>query len=221
MAACSTLPVLISWPATVFTVFDGTAKPTPTLPSVMPPVSICALTPITSPRALMQRPARVAVVDRRVRLDDVVDRVLVRKRGDLALKRADDPRRDRPAEAERIADGDDRVADLDGVGVAERKRRQRARSSCSPSARRCPSRDRSRRACASMLLLFENVTLIDSGALDHVVVRDDVAGLVEDEARAERALRLRASEGSTSGVGGGGDLHDAGRRALVDLGDRE
>ena len=44
-----------------------------------------------------------------------------------------------------------------------------------------------------MLVLFENVTWIDC-SLDHVVVRDDVAGLVDHEARAERALRLRAAE---------------------------
>ena len=62
------------------------------------------------------------------------------------------------------------------------------------------------------------------GPFDHVVVRDDVAGLVDDEAGAERLLHgrwiLRRREGA--GVvrlgGRGRDLDDAGRGAVVDLG---
>ena len=38
--------------------------------------------------------------------------------------------------------------------------------------------------------LFEKLTRIDRALGDDVVVRDDVAGLVDHEARAERALHL-------------------------------
>ena len=64
-----------------------------------------------------QRAAGVAVVDRRVGLDRVVDREVVR-RGHLAVERADDAARDRVLEAERAADRDDAVADLDVVESA-------------------------------------------------------------------------------------------------------
>src|SRR5439155_1137519 len=58
------------------------------------------------------------------------------------------------------------------------------------------------------------------GALDDVVVRDDVAGLVDDEARAEGLLHLRSEERVRLDHGGRGDLHDAGCSRLVDLLDR-
>ena len=89
----------------------------PTLPSPEPPVSICELTPITSPLRVEQRAAAVAVVDRRVGLDHVVDREAVR-RLDRALEGADDAGRDGALEPERVADRDDRVADLDLVESA-------------------------------------------------------------------------------------------------------
>ena len=54
--ACSTLPDASSCATTDLTVFEGTAKPMPTLPSPEPPVSICELTPITSPRVLRSGP---------------------------------------------------------------------------------------------------------------------------------------------------------------------
>src|SRR6266540_2862447 len=63
-------------------------------------------------------------------------------------------------------------------------------------------------------------------ALDHVVVRDDVPGLVEDEAGSERALLLgkegRAEEGLTgNGHDPGCYLHDSRSGLFVDLPDRE
>ena len=67
------------------------------------------------------------MVDRRVGLDDVVDRVAVR-RGDRALDGADDPGRHRAVETEGIADRDHRVADRDLIRVPERERSQRARA---------------------------------------------------------------------------------------------
>ena len=41
---------------TVLTVLEGTAKPMPTLPSPVPPVSICELIPITAPRVSSSGP---------------------------------------------------------------------------------------------------------------------------------------------------------------------
>ena len=63
------------------------------------------------------------------------------------------------------------------------------------------------------------------GALDHVVVRDDVAGLVDHEAGAERLPRngLLVGRRERRVVGRRRrrrDLDDAGRRARVDLADR-
>ena len=63
---------------------DGTAKPIPTLPSEPLPVAICELIPITRPARVEQRAAGVARVERRVGLDDVVDREAAR-RGQAAL----------------------------------------------------------------------------------------------------------------------------------------
>ena len=58
MNARSMWPWRISCAITVLTVFDGIAKPTPTLPLVaeLSPVSICELTPITSPRRFRSGP---------------------------------------------------------------------------------------------------------------------------------------------------------------------
>src|SRR3989454_2134433 len=62
-----------------------------------------------------QRSAGVARVDRGVGLDEVVERPLA----DLARLGADDPRGHRRLEAERRPDGEDPIADLGTVGVAE------------------------------------------------------------------------------------------------------
>ena len=57
MNARSTRPSRISCAITVLTVFDGIAKPTPTLPlTAESPVSICELTPITWPRPFSSGP---------------------------------------------------------------------------------------------------------------------------------------------------------------------
>ena len=68
-----------------------------------------------------QRPARVAVVDRRVGLDRIVDREAVR-RLHLAMESADDAGRDRLLEPERAADRHDAVADPELGRVAEAER---------------------------------------------------------------------------------------------------
>ena len=71
------------------TVLAGIAKPMPTLPWLPPAVAICEFTPITLAVRVEQRAAGVAGVDRRVRLDHLVDREAV-GRLDLALEARDD-----------------------------------------------------------------------------------------------------------------------------------
>ena len=94
------------------TVFDGTAKPMPTLPSDRrPPVAICELTPITRPVVVEQRAARVARVDRGVGLDHLVDLEAV-GRLDVAAEAGHDALGRRAVEAERVADRDGGVAHL-------------------------------------------------------------------------------------------------------------
>ena len=168
-----------------------------------------------------QRAARVAAVDRRVGLDHVVDGEVVR-RAHLALQRADDPGRDGALEPERVPDRDDRVTDLDVVGVGQRERRQRLRRRRRPSAGRDRWTGRCRPPWPSTVSWFEKLTSICGGALDDVVVRDDVALLVDHEARAERAAATAPDE-VPEGVAaclrrrGRGDLDDAGPAAAVDL----
>src|SRR5690606_20213702 len=62
------------------------------------------------PRAVEERPARVAGVDGRVRLDHALDGA-VAHRHDLAPEAADDARGERVVEAEGIADGEDVLSD--------------------------------------------------------------------------------------------------------------
>jgi len=57
----------------------------------------------------------------------VIDRVLIRS-ADRTLNGADDAGRNGAVVAERIADRDNRVPDTDAVGIAERERRQSART---------------------------------------------------------------------------------------------
>ena len=75
--------------------------------------------------------------------------------------------------------------------------------------------------------MVREADLDGSRARDHVVVRDDVAGLVDDEARAECSLRLAGPEGvAEEGIRGlldarrRLDVHDGGRRGAIDLVDR-
>ena len=78
-----------------------------------------------------QRPARVAGVERGVGLDDVLDepaRAPVARR-QRAPERADDAGRHRAREAERVADGDDQLADAQPLGVTERRRAAGSRRS--------------------------------------------------------------------------------------------
>ena len=101
--------------------FDGIAKPMPMFASTGE--SISALIPIDLALRVHERAARVAVVDRRVGLQEVLvaaAAVAIARSGRPAL-RADDPHRHRLADAERVADREHDVAHLRVVGVAERR----------------------------------------------------------------------------------------------------
>ena len=71
-----------------------------------------------------QRPARVARVDRRVGLDEVGQRLVVVGRDRAALGRHDAAGDRVRIGAQRAADRDDQLADLERVGLADRGRRQ-------------------------------------------------------------------------------------------------
>ncbi len=107
--------------------------------------------------AVDQRAARVAVVDRGIGLQRVVDREVVRRR-DLAVDGGDDARGQRAIEPERVADGDDRVADLDVRGVAERQGVQGARGKVDLEDREIGRGVGADDLRARTLSLFENET---------------------------------------------------------------
>ena len=73
--------------------------------------------PMTSPFMLTSGPPRVAAVDGRVRLDEVL--VAAVAQAELAAFGADDSRRDGVLHAQRIADGQDPFADLDLGRIAQ------------------------------------------------------------------------------------------------------
>ena len=98
------------------------AKPMPTLPPDGEKMAV--LTPTTSPLVVEGRAARIAAIDRRVDLQEIV----IGAGADVAAARRDDAGRDRAAEAEGIADGDHPVADARRL-VARTARKDRSPSS--------------------------------------------------------------------------------------------
>ena len=133
-----------------------------------------------------QRAARVAGIDRGVGLDHVVDREAVRS-GDEALERAHDSGGRGAVEPEGIPDRDDRIADADDVGVSDGEWRERTRRGL--DAEHCEIRGR----VGSDDLGLDRVAVREAdGDLTRVaydvVVRDDVAGLVDDEARSRAPI---------------------------------
>ena len=99
---------------TLCAMLAGIAKPMPMLPP--DGERICELMPISSPLRVDQRAAGVALVDRRVGLDEVLVAAVAAAAGRPAL-RADDPHRHGLADAERVADREHDVADAHLVGV--------------------------------------------------------------------------------------------------------
>jgi hypothetical protein len=98
---------------------------------------IVLLMPIRLPLLSTERAAGIAGIDRRVGLDEILEPVDAEV---VAAQCADDAVRDGVAEAERIADREHDVADVQAFDAAERDRRQAIRRRL--SARQDRIRDR-------------------------------------------------------------------------------
>ena len=124
--AISTLPWWISCAATALRCRSGSRSPAR---SISPRQAPCGVDPDHLAERVDQRAARVAGVDRGVGLDRAPgrQRIVVRVDVDRVLHRADDAGGRGTRRVEGVADGDDRVADLDEVGVSERQRGEGAR----------------------------------------------------------------------------------------------
>src|SRR5215208_5344774 len=127
-----------------------------------------------------QRPAGIAAVDGGVGLDVAVIRPLA----DVAVARRYDTGRDRAAEAERVADRNHPLAEPQLVGIAELHRDQRLR--------RLELQDRNVGLLVDAdqlgldlgAVVHDHVDLV--GIRDDVIVGDDDARFIDDEAGAER-----------------------------------
>ena len=206
---CETWPFSSSWGITVFAMSIGIAKPTPTLPFTSELRRELRVDADHGARAIDQRTARVAVVDRGVGLQRVPDREVVRRR-DLAVDGRDDAGGEGAVEAERVADRDDRVADLDGRRVAERQRVQGGGGQVDlehGEVRRGVRADHLRLDVVAVRERDAHAALI----LDDVLVREDVAGGVEHDPRSLRDAVLGRRD----------DRDDAARVGLVDRLERE
>ena len=139
---------------------------------------------MTVPEASSSGPPELPGVQRGVGLQHVGDRVAVRG-GDRAVQRGDHARGQRAVEAVGRADGVGRVADLDGVGVAERERRQPLATGAD-----LEQRDIGRGVGADDLRGLPRAAadrdLDRRRAVDDMVVGDDVAVGGDDEAGARR-----------------------------------
>ncbi len=164
-----------------------------------------------------QRAARVAVVDRGVGLDRVVDRELVRSRH-LAVQSADDPARHGFLEAERASDRNHGVTDLELVRIAElhrmKQRRRRVDLDHGQVRRRVGADDRGLVRVPVPEPDRDTVRLVDD-----VLVRDDVPVAVDHEAGALCLGLLVPHRGRL--IRGDGDLDDASVGVPVDLADRQ
>src|SRR2546429_1730041 len=141
-----------------------------------------------------ERPARVAGIDRRVRLDEV----LVGRDADVRPpRRAHDADGDRLVEPERVTDRDRPLADAERVRVAERRHgelHRRFEADHGEVGLRVGADD------PSAGLLVRGQTHRDAvGATDDVEIGQDVAPLVDDDARPQtRLMELLAAPGAAA-----------------------
>src|SRR3990170_917491 len=131
-----------------------------------------------------QRPARVAGVDRRVGLEEVVEGALA----DLPGLGADDAGRDGGLQPERRADREHPVTDLHPVGVAEPGVVERALAVVELQDREVGLLVQAD-DLGPVLAAVERDDLDVGRAIDDVRVGQRDAGRVDDDARAEAALR--------------------------------
>ena len=156
-----------------------------------------------------QRAAGVAGVDGRVGLDEVL---VAAARDPAAAERADDARGDGLAEAERVADGEHEVADLELRRSRRRAARSRFRARMRRRARSVPGSPPTSSACELAPVLQRDGDAL--GVLGHVVVGDDEAlARVDDDARARgQRLARRAARPAGRRSGGRRDRGRAGSR---------
>ena len=166
------------------------------------------------------------MIQRGVGLDHMRDRELVR-RLDPSLDGADDPSGDGAIESERVPDGDHLVTHVHAVRVAERERLERARLDVHPQDRDICGGIHADDAGLDPLVVRE-ADLDRVRSSNDVIVRDDVSGLVDDEAGTECALRLGGAEWIPEervlllrNARGRLDVDDSRGRRPVDLVDRE
>ena len=129
-----------------------------------------------------ERAARVAEVDRRVGLDEVLQR---RDAELLAAREADDPMRHGLRQPDRVADGEHDVPDFELVRAPEGRHRQTCQIDLEDRQIRVGvAADNARVGDPPVGQLH----LDRAGIHDHVMVGDDVAALVDDDSRAEAAF---------------------------------
>ena len=213
--ACSARPMRRICAATLLTVSTGTAKPTPTFPWAPLSVAICVFTPITSPRAFKSGPPELpGLIGASVWIA-------------LSIARLFGAWSTRPI-ALTIPDVIERSS-----RTGCRSRRPRPRRAPRSSVRTGAGQTARRRVHLQHGEIRGRVHADDVGPdglvvgeadvddvrpLDDVVVRDDVAGLVDHEARPERPLAAREGIERVRGERTGRlDLDDAARVPRVDL----
>src|SRR4051812_44226850 len=147
-----------------------------------------------------QRAARVAGVDRRVRLDRLVDLEAVGSL-DAAPEPGDDALGRRAVQPERVADRDRRVADLDGARVGQRQRL--GGLGCAAGLK---VDDREVARCVDAEDLAVEVGAVGAEAHRHVLGRVDDVGIRDD--------RLRVVDEEARSRAGAGADRDDGRHGL-------
>ena len=163
-------------------------------------------------RAIEQWPAGIAGIDRGVGLDVVVER----RAHEVTVLSADHAGSHRGADAQRIADGNHPLADLQGIAVAERHRRQRDGQVHLEHRKIDPVRPpRYNWARTSEPVLEGHPD--DRGILDDVLVGDDESARVDDEAGADEDSKVHGRR--LAGLGlvavqdpNDGDVDDRGQR---------
>src|SRR5262249_5669860 len=125
-----------------------------------------------------ERPARIALVDGGVGLQKVLEAPLVAP-GRLTAFRANDAHRHGLADSERVADGENQVADFDPVGVAERHGRQARRANLDDC--NVAGRVRAYDLGSEFTIVVEfHFDLI--GIIDDVIISQDVSVRADDHA---------------------------------------
>ncbi len=165
--------------------FTGIAKPRPMLPPEGD--RICELIPTSSSLHVHERAAGIATIDRRVRLQEVFKPAITVATCRAALA-ADDAHRDGLTDAERVADGEDDVADLHLVRISERHRAQ-------VCGLNLDHRQVRGRVGADQLrvehALVRQLDLDVFRAVDDVVVRQNVAITLDDHTGPEATFAVR------------------------------